>query len=575
MDRTTQKLKEADPDQSGRPTSPWRTGVWRRLPRAGMLALLATVVAVVFMVQIIIMSDEQPIRRWRFQPTVFLSITYTVANIALQYALARAITIAWWAKALKGDAKVRDLHNIWAFGSGFWDILASGRSFNFVALAGLAVTLVPINGPLLQRSSIVKEQTRVELKNLTVPVALELPVGYTGAITARLDTRPTSLSRPFSDILKQYSNRLPMNVTNSDCDGACKGELLGAGYDIKCQNESIPFVVSLSEPHAKPGTRYDISPFESNFSYVEEDNAVINFTVTFKTKSTCDDDWTVSRCTLRPATIRYPILFTNDTISLDPAYSWKTDQTERLRPPTNVPRYRGPTTHGGMWLYLDTLYNSGMYAGWDGVTGWKSGTTGTTAFRYVNNLGIMNEHSEKGGCDISFFDPTSDAMDAVREIAFRTALFIPLDNVKQQDSLSSLRNMSREDWSKTYMQQILVRQTRTEVVYRSQYLFLSIAVALTMFAMLCVLILSLGWWHLGREVSMSPIEIAKAFAAPALESASSNAQASTILKEVGNEKLRYGATWDNEHASSDMSVALLRFDRPERSEKVREGQMLG
>ena len=69
------------------------------------------------------------------------------------------------------DAKVRDLHNIWAFGSGFLDILTSGRSFNFVALAGLAVTLVPINGPLLQRSTIVKEETRVELKNLMLPSA--------------------------------------------------------------------------------------------------------------------------------------------------------------------------------------------------------------------------------------------------------------------------------------------------------------------------------------------------------------------------------------------------------------------
>lgn len=268
-------------------------------------------------------------------------------------------------------------------------------------------------------------------------------------------------------------------------------------------------------------------------------------------------------------------MFTNDTIALDPAHSWKTDRTDKLRPPTNVPQTRGPTTHGGMWFYLNSLYDSSMSAGYDGVTGWKSSSSGTTALRYVNNVGIMNEHTVKGGCDMSFFDPTADAMDAVREIAFRTALYIPVDNINQQNSLSSLRNLSRADWSKTYMQQLVVQQTRKEVVYRSQYLFLSIAVALTLFAMLCVLILSLGWWHIGREVSMSPVEIAKAFAAPALDGASSNARASTILKEVGNEKLRYGATWDNDNAASDMSVALLRFDRPDRSEKPREGQLLG
>jgi len=123
-----------------------------------------------------------------------------------------------------GDAKVRDLHNIWAFGSGFLNILTSGRSFNFVALAGLAVTLVPINGPLLQRSTIVKEETRVELRNLMLPSAWELPVGYTGDIARRVSRHePATISASFSEIFKQHSNRESINVTASGCEGVCKG----------------------------------------------------------------------------------------------------------------------------------------------------------------------------------------------------------------------------------------------------------------------------------------------------------------------------------------------------------------
>lgn len=40
---------------------------------------------------------------------------------------------------------------------------------------------------------------------------------------------------------------------------------------------------------------------------------------------------------------------------------------------------------------------------------------------------------------------------------------------------------------------------------------------------------------------MSPIETAKAFRAPMLESSDSNAEANNLLREVGHRKIRYGA----------------------------------
>jgi hypothetical protein len=148
----------------------WRPGFWRRFPWAAALGLTATMVASVFMVQILLSSNDRPIDYWTYRPTVLLAVTYTVANICLQFALGQAITIAWWIRALRGDATAHELHSIWAFGNGIKDILLSGRSFNLVALAGLMVTLAPINGRLLQRASVIGSRGGYNLVNVTIPV---------------------------------------------------------------------------------------------------------------------------------------------------------------------------------------------------------------------------------------------------------------------------------------------------------------------------------------------------------------------------------------------------------------------
>lgn len=548
----------------------WKTGFWLRFPRTEVLSLLSAAIASSFMVHIVTLANNQPINSWRFQPTVYLSITYTIANIALQYALARAITIAWWVKALKGDAKIRDLHTIWASGSSFLEIITSGGGLRLVSLAGLAVTLVPINGPLLQRSVVVKEQSRIEFRNLTIASALDMPRGYTGDITGRNGMVPTGVSGSFGEVLKLYDNGETINITNSGCEGMCKGKMLGLGYEMHCWNESFPFVVQLDSANENPSQLYDFEPFKTNFTYQEVDDPWINFTATVKTESKCDANWTVSKCTLKPAIMEYSIVLLNDTITLDPDTSWKTDRTHEFPTPATAAPMRGPTTHGGMWMYLDALYKAGAWIAYDGVTGWRGGATGAAGIRYTNNVGEMNGHSVQGGCDMSFFDPTNDAMNTAREIAWRTALSIPKQNAPTQDSRSRLSNMTRADWDKTFLRQIAVQQTRKEVIYKSQYAYLAVAVVITLTATFCVLTISFGWWHLGREVSLSPIEIAKAFAAPCLDGAHSNAKVGSILKQIGKEKVRYGAVWDE--GDYAQSVATLRFGRCEGSEKPVDAQ---
>lgn len=49
-----------------------------------------------------------------------------------------------------------------------------------------------------------------------------------------------------------------------------------------------------------------------------------------------------------------------------------------------------------------------------------------------------------------------------------------------------------------------------------------------------------GWWRIGRPVSMSPLEIAKAFDAPLMQESSQNGTVDDHLRAVGSMRLRYG-----------------------------------
>jgi len=54
-----------------------------------------------------------------------------------------------------------------------------------------------------------------------------------------------------------------------------------------------------------------------------------------------------------------------------------------------------------------------------------------------------------------------------------------------------------------------------------------------------ILLLLWGWWELGRPVTLSPLETAKAFAAPILLGAGATKNICGILEKVGDERVVY------------------------------------
>lgn len=548
----------------------WTTGFWRRLPWKGMAALLTSIVTAAVMVVILVLSDDRPIIKWSIQPDVFLAITSAVANSAVHFALSQGVTVAWWVKAMKPDSTVTELHNTWSFGSSVWDALLAGRSFNLIALAGLAVAAMPIHGPLLQRASVTTTQISLQNKTLTIPAAMVMPGGFTGIITGRSH----SVGLPtlnFSAIVNDYNIRRPITVAGSGCLGTCAGLLLGAGYSIDCKNSTVPYDIS---PNPTDASFKGAGVFSTNFTYDEYEGGLMNFTALWKPQQGCVGSLRQTKCMLKPATIEYPVMMTNDTISLDPPGSFKTDRVIELRPvyPNGA---QGPTTHGGMYLVLDSMFKSGTNLRFAGAVGYETTSSGSTTYQYARTDASLFD------CNQTWADPTFDILSAARELSFRTALVAAAIKAPYKDDSPAVRPNTFKDPSE-YLQRIQVQQSVRRTVFKSDYRFLAVALVFVLLATFSTVPIFFGWWSLGRNVSLSPIEIGKAFAAPGLADApDANAEVTALLREVGDTRLQYGAVVAGERdvaaAEGKVSTAhappvTLRFDAPYRCSKLQEGQ---
>jgi hypothetical protein len=77
-----------------------------------------------------------------------------------------------------------------------------------------------------------------------------------------------------------------------------------------------------------------------------------------------------------------------------------------------------------------------------------------------------------------------------------------------------------------------------------------------------------GFWEIGRAVTMNPLETAKAFDAPLLRTASSNAAVDRMKKELSDVKVRYGEVFGE---AEDHCRLMLKFDLQEKIVKPRPG----
>lgn len=157
---------------------------------------------------------------------------------------------------------------------------------------------------------------------------------------------------------------------------------------------------------------------------------------------------------------------------------------------------------------------------------------------------------------ITFEDPLNDMISSIQELTFRTAIATTFtapsysfmgasidDQPKLTDTQDYISYPNLTTVNRTLSQSVSARLFHQETVYQSHYGWLAGAMAVIGITFFALLPIFEGWWHLGRKVSMSPIEIAKAFDAPLLRGTDDNGVAREILAETGHKPIRYGASF--------------------------------
>ncbi|KAF0640321.1 hypothetical protein FPSE5266_03266 [Fusarium pseudograminearum] len=532
-----------------RSKAPWRAHFLRRLPWDGFLALVVGIGCAIAMIIIILKSNNDLVENWRVAPGVYLAIASVVANVVLRYTFNRGVEISWWVAALQQDktTTVADLHHIWSFGTSLRSALLAGRGFNLVALAAILLALMPANAPLVQRAS--RTVSRPTTRDITVPVVaapfLNATWGATGMITGRI-YQVNYITPSFAPVLQDHLLSTPIWLENSPCRGTtCRGILQAAGYKMSCVNGSEFFDKSprLPDEIAEDGNSAfnESVVFSTGFSYmvygrVQEwrgGESIMNLTAKFKEHGQCKGNVAVRNCTMAPATLAYHVVIANGTIALDRSYTYKDDMLVRYATISDI------QVHGGIFLALQSMFSAKVTLRFAGGVGYDMTTTGITALRYSRRA----ETDAETRCQNKWLDPTHDILMTARELMFRLALQGNNTDVAPQS--------------------VRVTQRGTEVVYTSDFLFLGLALLLIGLAAISVVPLLMYWWRLGRDVSLSPIEIARAFSAPELIDLGSNLDASRLIKDIDTKEVRYGVvSYESADGNREQTTSELAFAHP-------------
>lgn len=134
------------------------------------------------------------------------------------------------------------------------------------------------------------------------------------------------------------------------------------------------------------------------------------------------------------------------------------------------------------------------------------------------------EPLEGGDLMTRYNDPMHIMLDGIREIAFRASVRAGKDNATVTDA----------------PQVVSYTGLGSHTIYVTNSIYMAFAAAVTTLNLVAVAATFYGWWELGRDMSMSPLEIAKAFDAPLLRKVGSNVSFNQMDGTALTVQIRYG-----------------------------------
>jgi hypothetical protein len=82
-------------------------------------------------------------------------------------------------------------------------------------------------------------------------------------------------------------------------------------------------------------------------------------------------------------------------------------------------------------------------------------------------------------------------------------------------------------------------------IYKMEPVFMALGLCVSICSVMAILPLFYGYWDLGRDVSLNPLETARAFAAPVLDGLDGNVGAADVECARGHVGVRYGVVQRN------------------------------
>ncbi|KAK5165560.1 uncharacterized protein LTR77_009089 [Saxophila tyrrhenica] len=508
---------EQGPDSvNATPRRPWQPGFFKRLPWTGVLSIILALGCGIAAISLGLKIDGKRFDYWTVggyvvQPAVLLSVLATVANALLVFAFAKGATIHWWHSAVRG-ATLEQLHSSWAFGSDWTAIFTSVAAFNTVALAAVFMPILLADGPLLQRAVVVVTTPNVTHTNQTIPLS---PSPFLSGGTAFFidHAAEPSLYHPlFAKVVQQYTAREPILVPTGLCNGNCELEVSAPGWDIECDSSATQHELATYDDLTEYLKNTDSNYTEyrnSTYRGPEVDQIVFNVELTYgydypanyedgvnfaidletRYKSTPGGNYTLSRhsCTLHEAIIKYPLVLQNETVTLAPMPLSDGRTVERV--------YRGPES-GSIGTYETLLI-----------------------FNVDGQILMANEIAFRTAYAQTSMTPSGDS--SVNLTATQSYILKP--------------NLTGID--RPLVQRAVVTDKSTQTVYQTQPGWLAGGFVVICLACLFIAPTYWGFWRLGREVSMSPIEIGRAFDAAVMQNADPNATGQDLKKYLGDRKV--------------------------------------
>ncbi|KAK7530142.1 uncharacterized protein J3D65DRAFT_146901 [Phyllosticta citribraziliensis] len=534
---TTRSVDDAN-DINSRLSAYWIPGFWARFPFVGFAAVLAYLGAAAGVVAVLLSSDGEITDTWGWghAPNTYLSILSIVMNMLLSFAFAQGLTLSYWRKLLKGST-IAGLHYHWNAGQSIFGAFEGVfRGFGLLnGLAFIAWICSSARSPVNQAAAGIDSNVVFPTNGtMHLELAQKLPEGYTGQTTySRAAMSETSaLTRNFSTIMRDYSNRRTLKLEHSYCGDMCNATLNVFGFDANCTTH----VGEALSGDLDPGASYTL--FSTDVAIWGDDDYMslytgytggLNVTSYYKSNDTGTPKQHTRMCLLQPSIMALPVTFSNSTVSL--YGSMTTDrQVEKLE--YQGPSSRNPrdTTIGGFQLAMSTLFKSSATYEFGGAVS-SIRFEGNTVNQYVDSSSAADFTSPD---DVNWNDPTDDILDAVREVAFRTSLYATTD--------SSMNTTARNALDPS--QDVYYVGDTLNTVYSTDIIKMIIGAALAVLGLLGALPLYYGWWELGRDVTMSPVEIAKAFDARLL--AETNEHDAKGLVRAGKKmRIKYALGMDN------------------------------